>query len=254
MIDPHTESVRYPRTGRFLLGRLRHAMAEDEKAFLEGMIERTEWIDKPTQLITRGTDVYQSTLLIEGFILRTLDGPQRRHTVGSHVPGDFIDLHAYALKRLDHHLDTIGRVKVGYVPHAALDEVMRDRPHLARLLWFSTLLDAAMHREWIISLEQLTTPRRIAHIFAEIWRRLDMVGLAELGGFATPFTQIDLAEMCGATAIHTNRAIRGLREAGIASFDRGRITIADRAVLEEYAGFDPQYLYGPGALSSVRQE
>ena len=51
------------------------------------------------------------------------------------------------------------------------------RPHLARLFWFATLLDAAMHREWIMKLEQSTVPKRIAHVFAEIWRRFDMVGL-----------------------------------------------------------------------------
>ena len=111
-------------------------------------------------------------MLIDGFMLRTLDGDGKRHAVSFHVPGDFVDLHCFALKRLDHNIDTVGRVKVGYVPHSALREVMRDKPHLARLFWFSTLLDAAMHREWIMTLEQLTAPRRIAHIFAEIWRRL----------------------------------------------------------------------------------
>lgn len=249
MIDHLAEVTRYPATGRFLLGRLRHAMSEDEKAALEGMIERTEWIEKPTRLIPRGADCDHSTMLIEGFMLRTLDGDGRRHAVSFHVPGDFVDLHAYALTRLDHNIDTAGRVKVGYVPHDALDRVMRDSPHLARLFWFSTLLDAALHREWIMTLEQLTAPRRIAHIFAEIWRRLDMVGLSGKDGFVTPLTQSDIGEMCGATAIHTNRAIRQLRQSGIAHFDRGRVTIDDRGALEDYAGFDPDYLYGPGSLA-----
>lgn len=246
--DPNVESARYPATGRFLAGRVRHAMSEAEKGFLEAMVERTEWIDKPTRLIARGADCSRSTMLIEGFMLRTLDDEGRRHAVSFHVPGDFVDLHAYALTRLDHNIDTVGRVKVGYVPHAALDAVMRDQPHLARLFWFSTLLDAAMHREWIMTLEQLTTARRIAHIFAEIWRRLEMVGLARPDGFETPLTQADVAEMCGATPIHTNRAIRELRQSGTAVFDRGRVTISDQPALEGYAGFIPDYLYGPWAL------
>lgn len=247
--DPQTESARYPLTGRFLVGRLRHAMSEDEKAALEAMVERTEWIDKPTRLIARGTDCEHSTMLIEGFILRTLDGEGHRHAVSFHVPGDFVDLHAYALTRLDHNLDSVGRVKIGYVPHTALDKVMQERPHLARIFWFSTLLDAAMHREWIMTLEQLTTPRRIAHIFAEIWRRMEMVGLHRSDGFDTPLTQADIAEMSGATPIHTNRAIRELRQNGIAEFQRGTVTIPDRAALEDYAKFSPDYLYGPWSLA-----
>lgn len=249
--DPLEEAARYPATGRFLLGRLRDAMSDDEKAALESMVERTEWIDRPTRIVARGARPDRSTMLIEGFMLRTLDGRDggKRHAVSFHVPGDFVDLHCFALKRLDHNIDTVGQVKVGYVPHSAIEQAMRAMPHLGRVLWFSTLLDAAMHREWIMTLEQLTTPRRIAHIVAEIGRRLEMVGLGGPGGFATPLTQADLSEMCGATPIHTNRAIRELRQRGIVDFDRGRVSIPDRAALEGYASFTPDYLYGPWSLA-----
>lgn len=253
MIEQSDDIQRFPNTGRFLLARLRSAMSEEEKRALENMIERTEWIDKSTRFISAGTVCDHSTMLIEGFMLRTLDSNGKRHAVSFHVPGDFVDLHCFALKRLDHHIDTVGRVKVGYVPHAALEEITRTMPHLARLFWFSTLLDAAMHREWIMTLEQLTVPRRIAHIFAEIWRRLWMVGLSAPDGFTSPLTQIDLSEMCGATPIHTNRAIRELREKGIAEFDRGRVICADQAALEAYAGFAPDYLYGPWELAYDQQ-
>jgi len=253
MIDPASEVARFPRTGRFLLGRLRDAMSEEERVQLEAMVEETEWLEKPTRIVERGDSPRHSTMLIDGFMLRTLDGDGQRFAVSFHVPGDFVDLHCYALKRLDHNIDTVGRVKVGYVPHAAIDAIMRDKPHLARLFWFSTLLDAAMHREWIMTLEQLTTPRRIAHVFAEIWRRLEMVGLADGGGFETPLTQSDLSEMCGATPIHINRAIRDLRQQGIAVFDRGRVTVPDRAALEGFASFTPDYLYGPWSLAYNHQ-
>ena len=253
MIDSADEIARFPNTGRFLLGRLRDAMPEEERRDFESMIERTEWIDKSTRLISRGSTCDHSTMLIEGFMLRTLDGEGKRHAVSFHVPGDFVDLHCFALKRLDHNIDTVGRVKVGYVPHAALREVVRDKPHLTRIFWFSTLLDAAMHREWIMTLEQLTTPRRIAHIFAEISRRLELVGLGSSDGFETPLTQADVSEMCGATPIHTNRAVRELRHSGLADFDRGRVTIPDRDALEVYAGFNPDYLYGPWSLAYDRK-
>jgi CRP-like cAMP-binding protein len=212
-------------------------------------VTETEWIERPRRLVASGSLCDHSTMLIEGFMLRTLDKDDKRHAVSFHVPGDFVDLHCFALKRLDHNIDTVGRVKVGYVPHAALDAIIQANPHLARILWFSTLLDAALHREWIVSLEQLTAPRRLAHIFAEIARRLAMVGLGAMDGFETPLTQADLAEMCGSTAIHTNRAIKELRASGIADFDRGRVTIPDSGALERFAGFSADYLYGPGTLA-----
>lgn len=182
-------------------------------------------------------------------MLRTLESDDRRYGVSFHVPGDFVDLHCFALKRLDHNIDCVGPVKVAQVPHSAILEIMHERPHLARLFWFSTMLDAAMHREWIMTLERLTVPRRIGHIFVEIWQRLNMVGLGFPDGFETPLTQTDVADMCGATPVHTNRALAELRKQGLAFFQRGQVRVPDRKALEAYSGFTPDYLYGEGALS-----
>lgn len=237
------EFEKYPKTGRFLAGRARSALTLAERERMEALVVETELLEHGRRVIARGQTSDHSTMLIEGFMLRTLEAESRRYAVSFHVPGDFVDLHCFALQRLDHNIDCVGPVKVGYVPHDAIVQVMRDDPELARLFWFSTLLDAAMHREWIMKLEQLTAPRRIAHIFAEIWHRLEMVGLARPDGFDTPLTQIDLADMCGATAIHVNRAVAQLRKTGIADFRRGRVAVSDRDRLEEFGDFNPGYLY-----------
>lgn len=247
--DSITEELRrYPNTGRFLTGRLRHDMSDEERRILEDSISEVEVIGKSKRILEHGEVYNQSTMLIEGFVVRTIDGPETRHGVSFHVPGDFVDLHCFALKRLDHNIDTIGRVTVGYVLHETLRQIMIDHPHLSRLLWFSTLLDAAMHRQWVMKLEQLTTSRRLAHIFAEIWYRLRMVGMGDEGGFETPLTQASLAEMSGATTIHINRALRELRENDVADFARGRVNIPDRDRLESYGRFEPDYLYGEGSV------
>lgn len=234
------------------MGRLRRSMDEDTKTTVENLIDNSEWIDGGERLLTRGGVYEHSTILIEGFMLRTLDEGdndikgRRRCAVSFHVPGDFIDLHCFALKRLDHNLDTVGRVKVGYVPHDALTSVMVDDPHLTRILWASSLLDAAMHREWIMKLEQLTTPKRLAHIFAEIGYRLELVGLGDEDGFDTDLRQNALADMAGATPVHINRALKILRTDGIADFRRGRIDIPDIPRLYAYASFTSDYLHAEG--------
>lgn len=238
----------YPLTGRFLLGRSRHAMRAREKALLEESIEAVESYHRAHMILARGTVAERSTILIEGFILRTIVENGRRYVVGIQVPGDFVDLHAYALKRLDHDVITLGPAKVGYVSHERIGRIHEQEPHLSRLLWFSTLLDAAIHRQWTLKLEQLKASRRIAHRLAEIWYRLEMVGLSRPNGFRSPLTQIDLADMCGTTAIHMNRALSELRRDGIAEFRRGTVIARDREALEKTGDFDPAYLYGSGAL------
>ncbi len=238
----------YPLTGRFLMGRLRHAMSSEEKAILESLIEGTQHLPHGTCLVERGERIDQATLLIEGHILRTIVEGDARYIVGMHVPGDFADLHGFALKRLDHNIVAVGEVQVGHVSHKRLEEVMACHPHLTRLLWFATLLDAAIHRQWILKMEELPAPRRVAHVFAELWHRLDLVGLGRRDGLRTPLIQADLADMCGTTAIHMNRALGQMRREGVAEFRRGTLYVADRKRLESYAGFNPDYLYGQGDL------
>lgn len=241
-------STTYPLTHRFLLGRARHRLSEHERMVVEGLITDVERFGGNHVVLERGDVVCRSTLLIEGFIARVINEGGKRHIVALHVPGDFVDLHAFALKRLDHSIVSIGPVMVGYTTHQQLDALMQTETHLARMLWFSTLLDAAMHREWILKLEHLGAEGRVAHLVAEIWQRLDFVGLAEEDGFAFPLTQQELADSCGTTSIHMNRVVRKLREAGVVEFGRGRVTVLDKQALVEMGGFDPAYLYGKGAL------
>lgn len=239
----------HPMTGRFLQGRLRHAMADREKDLIEGLILKTEELRGEQLLLKRGDFCDYSTMLIEGLMLRTIHEDGRRSIVGYQVPGDFVDLHAFALKRLDHDLMVIGNVTVGYVPHERLNEIMKTESHLARIFWFSTLLDAAIHREWIMKSQQLRSMGRLAHLLAELWYRLRMVELGSSNGFQTPLNQIHLGEICGMSTVHVNRCLRDLREAGIVEFRRGRITVLDAEKLKETARFEPSYLYGEGGLS-----
>lgn len=241
----------YPFTGRFLLGRLRDAMSAAEKDAVEALVETVEDVPSDTHILSRGQLCDRSTMLIDGFVLRVVTQNDKRYIVGIQVPGDFVDLHAFALKRLDHDIVTVGKARVGFVPHRRLARIMEENAHLARLLWFSTLLDAAIHREWIVTMEQSTAASRAAHVFCELWRRLDFVGIGGPAGIDTPLIQADLADMCGTTAIHMNRALTKLRKQGLADFRRGLLRVPDRAQLEDYANFDASYLYGEGDLALV---
>ncbi len=250
-MDIATEVARYPATGRFLMGRLRQVMTEDEKTVLESLVEEVVSFTDSHEVLRRGVACDRSAILIEGFMIRRMREHDRRFIVGVQVPGDFADLHCYTLKRLDHDVVTIGPAKVGYVPHARLNEVMRDRPRLARILWFSTLLDASIHRQWILKLQQLPATGRVAHLMAEMWVRFEMVGLARANGFDTPLTQADLADMCGTTPVHMNRSLGELRRGGMMEFRRGRVLVPDRAELCRAGDFDADYLYGDGLLQAA---
>lgn len=239
---------RYPRTGAFLAGRLRDQFAAEELDRIEALVTGERVLADGSTYSERGEILDNGAILIEGMVLRVMMDADRRYIVGIHVPGDFVDLHGFALKRLDHSLVALGTVELGVVPHEGIEAMMADHPRLTRALWFATLLDAAIHRRWIQMLEQLDAPRRIAHIYCELETRLALIGRPSGRALRAPFTQSDLADMCGVSAVHANRAVSKLRETGLAEIRRGTLYTSDWDALRDYAGFDPAYLYGDGPL------
>ncbi len=67
-------------------------------------------------------------------------------------------------------------------------------------------------------------------------------------GFACPLTQYHLADGLGLSAVHVNRVLRQLREAGLVTFQKGRVSFDDFARLKALAGFDTAYLDQDGPL------
>ncbi len=242
------ETSTYPLTGRFLAGRLRHALREPEKEYLESLVSAEERSAEDRMILRRGESSGNSTMLVDGFVLRVIRRGGNESIVGLHVPGDFVDLHSFALKRLDHDLVAVGRTHCAYFPHKALARAIVEQPRLARILWMASLLDAALHRAWILKLERLRASERLAHLFCEMWCRLQMVDADRPDGFASPFTQAHLASMCGISVIHANRALASLRDAGLAQFRRGRLFADDREALAAHGRFSADYLYGEGTL------
>lgn len=186
----------------------------------------------------------QSHLLLEGLVCRAIDLPDgRRQIVALHVPGDFVDLHSFLLQELEHDIEAITSVRVARFPHQNLRVITETQPHLSRLLWLSTLIDAGMHREWAASLGRRSAAERIAHLLCEVYHRLKAVNLADGNEFSLPLDQSDLGDACGLTAVHVSRTLRELREEGLARFRSRRVTIENLEGLQAKAAFDPFYLH-----------
>jgi CRP-like cAMP-binding protein len=202
--------------------------------------------DEPADrtLIKAGEELNFSTLLIDGIACRYKDlRDGQRQITELHVAGDFLDLHSFTLKRLDHNVMTLTPCTVAVMPHDRLKAITEEHPHLTRVYWFGTNLDAAIHREWEVSLGRRSAISRMAHLFCELQVRLGVVGLADESGYELRLTQTDLAECLGLTSVHVNRTLKELREQGLVEFRGGRVDISDVAGLRRVAEFDPSYLY-----------
>ena len=238
-------------TELFLKGRLRHELRDEEKQALEDAVAETIELAPRSLLVDRGERVESSFYLVEGTMLRYLDNSRgERQLVGLNVAGDFVDLHGFPMKRLDHNLCSLDQVVLAKVPHKTIVNLIDEFPHLARALWFSTMLDAAMHREWIFRLGRLNAEGRIAHLISETAERLRIVGLYDGKNLPVHLLQRDYAEACGITSVHANRSFKTLRERGILNPQGGgKIEILDEKALNRLGEFEGDYLYGAGDLA-----
>ncbi|TMM47199.1 Crp/Fnr family transcriptional regulator [Qipengyuania marisflavi] len=238
-------------TELYLKGRLRHGLSQEEAEAIDDAIDHVITLEPREKLVTRGEKVEQSYYIIDGSMMRCIDDARGfRQIVGLQVPGDWVDLHSFPMKRLDHDVHALAASRLAVFRHERLQKLIDDRPHLARIMWFSTLLDAAMHREWIFRLGRLNAEGRIAHLICELLERLRLVGRLEESSFPFPLTQQDFAEASGITTTHANRTFRLLRERGLLDHDENtrEMTIIDEQSLRELGEFKPDYLYGEGAL------
>lgn len=228
----------------FMKLRVRDALSEDEEEALRTTIIGIEDVPAKRVVLKRGERLDRSILLLDGMMCRYKDLRNGKRQISAlHVPGDFLDLHGFTLKRLDHDVMALGASKVAYSSHEGLQRITAEFPHLTRLLWFTTNLDAAIHREWELSLGQRAGVARAAHLLCELYHRLDLVGMVDRQRFAFPVNQSELGECLGLTPVHTNRVLKELRERGLASFRNGVVQIEELRQLEVLAEFDPAYLY-----------
>ena len=188
--------------------------AEEERAIL-GLFSEIREIPADQTVTRAGEALSASTMILDGFMCRYKDlRDGSRQITELHVAGDFADLHSFTLKRLDHNVMTLTASRVAIVPHEKLKAITEQHPHLTRVYWFATNMDAAIHREWALSLGRRTALARVAHVFCELNIRLGLVGLADQNGYALPLTQTDLAECLGLTSVHVNRTLKAAPRPG----------------------------------------
>ena len=192
--------------------RRRDDVSADEERAIRGAIGASIEVPADRTIIRIDEELTASTLLLEGVMCRYKDLKDGQRQISAlHVPGDFVDLHSFTLKRLDHSIMALTPCRFATMPHQRLTEITEAYPHLTRVYWFLTTLDAAIHREWMLSLGRRTAIQRVAHLFCEMFVRLEIVGLTDGGSFALGLTQTDVAECTGLSPVHVNRTLQRLR-------------------------------------------
>jgi CRP-like cAMP-binding protein len=205
-------------------------------------------------IVQRGDLTGGVRLIIEGFACRYKileDG--RRQILGYLLPGDLCDLHVFLLRRMDHSIAAMTASRVAVIPESSVLAFTERYPNLTRALWWTTLLDEAIAREWVVNLGQRTAYERAAHLFCEIYYRLRAIGLLNGDSYHLPLTQTALGDTLGLSNVHVNRTLQELRGQRLISFKSGMLTIHDLPKLERVGFFSADYLHLDAAKAAREQ-
>jgi len=184
------------------------------------------------------------SVILEGFAYRYKLLPLgRRQICGYLVAGDICGLRQSSLGQAEYALGTVGPAETAILSPAPILESPELYPNLTRALWWSMLAEQSIAREWITNVGSRTAYERVAHLFCELFIRLQSVGLTRNNGCSLPFTQRDLADALSLSCVHVNRILRQMRLDGLLTFHHGNLHLADLSSLRAAAGFDSTYLH-----------
>jgi CRP-like cAMP-binding protein len=219
-------------------------LSDEESKAVDECCKDVREVGAREDVISQGDRTGGVKLLLEGFACRYKvleDG--RRQIVAYFVPGDLCDLRVFILRRMDHSIGAVVASKVASIAPENILKMTSTYPTLTRALWWSTLVEEAIAREWIVNVGQRNALERMAHLFCELLYRFRAVGLNEGNSCTLPLTQVELAETLGLSSVHVNRTLQELRRQKLITLEAGTLTIQDLEALKEVSFFNPDYLH-----------
>jgi len=223
----------------------------EEQAALLGAVTSRRRYAAHQDIITEGAVPSGVNVVLEGFACRYKLLPDgTRQIMAWLLPGDACDLNVFGLGALDHSIATLSASTIAFIPNAALERLSAVSPAITRALWWATLVDEGILREWLMAMGRRPADKRIAHLFCELAARLAAVGLADHDSMELPITQTELADTVGLTSVHVNRIVQQLRDQGLIAWRDRTLRVLQPQALRTFADFDPGYLHLSARLAA----
>ena len=218
--------------------------AADEAAILN-LPHRTKRVERNGYIVREREKTTHSCLLVSGFAIRhKIVASGARQIVAIHMKGDLVDLQNSFLGVADHSVQVLTDAEVALIPRDKIKQLAFDRPKVGMAMWFDTLVDASVFREWIANVGRRDAHTRIAHLLCEFALRLKVAGLGEATDYELPMTQEHIADCTGLTPVHVNRMLKLLETENLISRTSSRsVTIGDWNKLADAGDFDSNYLH-----------
>ncbi|MEO7277153.1 MAG: Crp/Fnr family transcriptional regulator, partial [Sphingomicrobium sp.] len=199
----------------------------------------------PGQYLVWDGDTPQNTcVLLGGYAYRHKSaGNGGRQILSIHMKGDIVDLQNSLLGTADHNVQMLTAGDVAFIPISVIREIAVERPVVGMAMWYETLVEGSIFREWVLNIGRRDARTRIGHLLCEFALRLEVAELGHPASYELPITQEQLADAVALTSVHVNRTLMKLEAEGLIKRSRRTISIIDWKELVKVADFDSRYLH-----------
>lgn len=152
-------------------------------------------------------------------------------------PGDIAGASALAYSASPQSVVAIGDSTVCLFDRAHVAEVIARHPRLALAMTAIDQAERAAMTDRLAGLGRTSAQARIAAVLLDIRDRMRRSGEDVDAGFTLPLTQEEIGDACGLTAVHVNRMLRQLEEAGLIARMGTHVKLTDEARLARTANY-----------------
>lgn len=218
-------------------------LSDDDRVQLAAVLSPARTVAARVDIREEGDDPRSVNVILDGWACRYRQLPNgQRQIVSLLLPGDPCDPQVFQQRRVHHAIGALTTVSLAQIRGSAMKELMARSSTLDEAFLRERLSATAIQYEWTVSLGRRSAIERLAHLFCELYARLDAVGLADGASCPMLLTQNDMANVLGQTSVHINRTLRDLRNMELIALQSRRLTILDHAALQTLAMFEPTYV------------
>lgn len=224
-------------------------LGDEDRRALFALPRTVRQVPRGHFVVREGDQATHSCVLVSGFAYRQkIVGNGGRQILAIHVAGDLVDLQNSLLRTADHSVQALTDTVIAQIPVEEVRKLAFARPAVGMAMWYDTLVDASIHREWTTNIGRRDALARVSHLLCEFGVRLEKAGLGNRSRYELPMTQEELADCVGLTPVHMNRTLRALDRERLIERPRRAIVIDEWARLAKLGDFDTGYLHLPDEI------
>ncbi len=219
-------------------------LKNDEKQCIRDLERSDVHLRRGETLIDEGEPQQYIYVLQRGWcmVARTLDDGRRQITSFA-IPGDFLCFNAGLFALSSRSISTLTDVHAYRLQMNDLLQMFSACPRLAAAFAWCNAQDESILAERLTSVGRRSAYERMAHLFIELWRRLELLDLTENEEFLLPVTREQLADAVSMTTLHVYRTLRKLQDNKLVQLGAKGVKILDMDGLHEAAKFEEAYLH-----------